>query len=66
MVAFANTTRHNLLSFQFVHGILILVLSVQVLQKGKIKGLSHNLNRVSYKPVPQLKCVFMRYLNYFT
>lgn len=33
MVAFANTTRHNLLSFQFVHGILILVLGVQVLQE---------------------------------
>lgn len=33
MVAFANTTRHNLLSFQFVHGILILVLSIQVLQE---------------------------------
>lgn len=33
MVAFANTTRHNLLSFQFVHGILILVLGIQVLQE---------------------------------
>lgn len=35
MVAFANTTRHNLLSFQFIHGILILVLGVQVLQEVK-------------------------------
>lgn len=34
MVAFANTTRHNLLSFQFVHRILILVLGVQVLFAG--------------------------------
>lgn len=32
MVAFANTTRDDLLSFQFVHGILILVLGVQVLK----------------------------------
>lgn len=32
MVTFANTTRHNLLGFQFTHGILILVLSIQVLQ----------------------------------
>lgn len=33
MVAFANTTGHNLLSFKFVHGILILILSIQVLTK---------------------------------
>lgn len=33
MVALANTTRHNLLSFKFVHGIFLLVMGIQVLQE---------------------------------
>lgn len=53
MVAFANTTRHNLLSFQFVHGIFILVLGIQILQE---------LNRVNYKSIQQLKGVSMHYV----
>lgn len=35
VIAFANTTGHNLLSFQFAHGIFILVLGVQILQETK-------------------------------
>lgn len=33
MVTFANTTGHNLLSFNFIHGVLILVLGIQILKK---------------------------------
>lgn len=32
MVTFANTTGHDLLSFNFIHGILILVLGIQILK----------------------------------
>lgn len=35
MVTFANTTGHNLLSFNFIHGVLILVLGIQILKKKK-------------------------------
>lgn len=33
MVTFANTTGHNLLSFNFIHGVLILVLGIQILKE---------------------------------
>lgn len=34
MVSFANTTRHDLLSFQLVHWVLVLVLRIEVLFGG--------------------------------
>lgn len=35
MVTFANTTGHDLLSFNFIHGVLILVLGIQILEEKK-------------------------------
>lgn len=35
MVTFANTTGHNLLSFNFIHGVFVLVLGVQILNEQK-------------------------------
>lgn len=37
MVTFANTTGHNLLSFNFIHGVFVLVLGIQILNKEKAR-----------------------------
>lgn len=56
MVAFANTTRHDLLPFKFVHWIFILVLGIQVLQEVKSRSLSQ---------IKSIKKKVKAYLHYY-
>lgn len=55
MVALANTTRHNLLSFKFVHGIFLLVMGIQVLQEERpqLKRVVPSICRLIHNNVQQ-------------